>query len=146
MKDRLSPSEALAMLASCVEDNFAGAPCLAQMLADCSIMPEQMANAYNGIGSEAMPEWSRTALDWLHPSMRRAAFIHDLQWSFWSDGGQFDFRESNADFEFNAHIDARKLYGWYDPRRYIALHRASQARMILNKCGWSAYRAAYEAR
>ena len=96
----------------------------------------------NGIGSEAMPEAIRSFLDRLLPSMQIAAGIHDLEYQFSEDRSDEAFHASNARFQRNCIAVCKVLYGWYDPRRYLAMHDARRFRAILDLCGKSAWKAA----
>lgn len=103
---------------------------------------EEIKALCNGIGSSSMPAWSRDFLDKLHPSMRIAAAIHDLEYALLEDRSDSSFRECNARFQRNCIAVCRILYGWYDPRRYLAIHDAKKFRAILDLCGKPAWRKA----
>ncbi|MDD5599981.1 MAG: hypothetical protein PHV82_18700 [Victivallaceae bacterium] len=87
---------------------------------------EQLAEIFNGIGSDGFPEWLRDLLSGLHPSLMPVALIHDVQW--YERGlitepvpeplDKENFHKSNAMFDMNATKMAKFNYGWYDPRRY----------------------------
>ena len=96
----------------------------------------------NGIGSEAMPKWSREFLDRLHPSMRIAAAIHDLEYALLEDRSDQSFRECNARFQRNCATVVKVLYGWYDPRRYFAIYKSKQFAAVLDLCGKPAWKKA----
>lgn len=103
---------------------------------------EEIKALCNGIGSEAMPNWARAFLDRLHPSMRIAAAIHDLEYALLDDRSDEAFHASNARFQWNCVAVCKVLYGWYDPRRYLALYKARQFATILDICGKPAWRKA----
>lgn len=103
---------------------------------------QEIISCCNGIGSQAMPEAIRSFLDAMHPSMRIAAAIHDLEYQFSEDRSDEAFHASNARFQRNCVAVCKILYGWYDPRRYFAIHKARQFRAILDICGKSAWKAA----
>jgi len=103
---------------------------------------EEIISCCNGIGSQAMPEAVRKFLDAMHPSMRIAAAIHDLEYQFSEDRSDEAFHASNARFQRNCVAVCKILYGWYDPRRYWAIHKARQFRAILDLCGKPAWRKA----
>ena len=106
---------------------------------------EELARLYNGIGPEAFPQWLRTALDALHPSLAPVAFIHDVEWSE-SDGSEESFAESNDRFRRNGITVACATFGWWRLRRYKVMWDAWKFARICQRFGWSAWRAPYEAR
>ena len=105
----------------------------------------ELAALYNGIGPEAFPEWLRSVLDYLHPSLAPVAFIHDVEWGD-SDGTEESFAASNARFKRNGYRVARGLYPWWRLRRWIAMNDARRFGNLCQSFGWKAWRAPYEAR
>ena len=106
---------------------------------------EQLAAIYNGIGPESFPQWLRTALDALHPSLAVVAMIHDVEWSE-SDGRRETFEASNARFRRNGCKVASAAFGWWRPRRYKVMWDAVKFARICQRFGWGAFLAPYEAR
>lgn len=105
----------------------------------------ELAALYNGIGPEAFPEWLRSVLDYLHPSLAPVAFIHDVEWGD-SDGTEASFAASNARFKRNGYRVARALYPWWRLRRWIVMNDARRFGNLCQSFGWRAWRAPYEAR
>jgi len=90
----------------------------------------QLAEIFNGIGSDGFPEWLRIAISKLHPSLMAVALIHDVEWHerelltkkkkyIYPDVDRKKFRSSNKRFDINATKMAKYNYGFLDPRRYI---------------------------
>lgn len=61
--------------------------------------PEQIEEAYNGIGSSDMPDWLRNALTRQWAYYAPAAFIHDLQ--FAKGGTKKDWEKANENLYNN---------------------------------------------
>ena len=99
---------------------------------------EELAAIFNGIGPDAFPQWLRSALDALHPSLAPVAFIHDVEWHE-SDGTEASFAESNARFRRNGCKVASAAFGWWRPRRYLVMWDAVKFARICQRFGWSAW-------
>ena len=99
---------------------------------------EQLAALFNGIGPDAFPQWLRSALDALHPSLAPVAFIHDVEWHE-SDGTEASFAESNDRFRRNGCTVASAAFGWWRPRRYLVMWDAVKFARICQRFGWSAW-------
>ena len=41
---------------------------------------QQLCSIYNGIGPDSFPEWLRSFISALHPSLAVVALIHDVEW------------------------------------------------------------------
>jgi hypothetical protein len=91
---------------------------------------EELAEIFNGIGSDGFPEWLRSAISKLHPSLMAVALIHDVEWYereletkahkfIYPDVDRKRFHESNKRFKTNAVKMSKFRYGLIDPRRYI---------------------------
>ena len=106
---------------------------------------EELAGIFNGIGPDAFPQWLRSALDAVHPSLAPVAFIHDVEWHE-SDGTKESFSESNSRFRQNGCKVASAAFGWWRPRRYLVMWDSVKFARICQRFGWSAWRAPYEAR
>ena len=99
---------------------------------------DELAAIFNGIGPDAFPQWLRSALDALHPSLAPVAFIHDVEWHE-SDGTETAFAESNARFRRNGRKVASAAFGWWRPRRYLVMWDAVKFARICQRFGWSAW-------
>ena len=99
---------------------------------------EDLAAIFNGMGPDAFPQWLRSALDALHPSLAPVAFIHDVEWHE-SDGTEASFAESNARFRRNGCTVASAAFGWWRPRRYLVMWDAVKFARICQRFGWSAW-------
>ena len=106
---------------------------------------EKLAEVFNGIGPEAFPPWLRAVLDFIHPSLEPAAFIHDAEWAL-SDGSEASFTASNARFKRNGYKAAKAEFGWWRPRRYLVMNDARRYGNYCQLFGWSAWRAPYDER
>ena len=92
---------------------------------------EELAEIFNGIGSDGFPEWLRIAISTLHPSLMAVALIHDVQWHeraliielIAEIIDRENFHESNEIFDINATKMAKFNYALLDPRRYIVEFR-----------------------
>ena len=106
---------------------------------------EELSAIFNGIGPDAFPQWLRSALDALHPSLAPVAFIHDVEWHE-SDGTEASFAESNARFRRNGFKVASAAFGWWRPRRYKVMWDAVKFARICQRFGWSAWLTPCEAK
>ena len=106
---------------------------------------EELSAIFNGIGPDAFPQWLRSALDALHPSLAPVAFIHDVEWHE-SDGSASSFEASNDRFRRNGIAVACAAFGWWRPRRYKVMWDAVKFARLCQRFGWSAWCAPYEAR
>ena len=98
----------------------------------------ELSDIANGIGASWMPEWSRTLVTGLHPSLEAAALIHDLQYHA---GGDPEARRlADESFLRNCGRSARSAYRWWDPRRYAALRSAKRFYRLLRIFGGMAWR------
>lgn len=86
----------------------------------------ELAEIFNGIGSDGFPEWLRQGYSKLHPSLMPVALIHDVQWHERSlqkidNPGKIDrhkFELTNQQFKWNSDLMAKYNYSWYNPARY----------------------------
>ncbi len=98
---------------------------------------DEICGVYNGIGSDRFPEVLRNFLDMLHPTLRLAAMIHDLEYH--EGGTRKQFTESNKRFYRNGKTAAFARYSWYDPRRYLVWNKARQFSNLCQLFGWSSW-------
>lgn len=105
----------------------------------------ELASIFNGIGPDAFPQWLRSALDALHPSLAPVALIHDAEWHE-SDGTEESFTESNSRFRRNGCAVASASFGWWRLRRYKVMWDSVKFARICQRFGWSAWLAPSEAR
>lgn len=115
-----------------------------EILFKCS--REQVLEAYNGIGNDAMPAPIRWGLTKLNPPFVVPSVIHDVWWSYFSTGTAEDFLKSNVDFYENCVICTKDLYACYNPARYLYMIKAKSFHKLLDEFGWSAYMSAYQQR
>lgn len=99
---------------------------------------EDLKKIYNGIGSDSFPEWLRTVISYLHPTLGPVAMIHDVEWHK-SDGKMATFTASNDRFRANGYKIAKYRYCFLDPRRYIVMHQARKFANVCQLFGWSAW-------
>lgn len=98
---------------------------------------EELQKIFNGIGPDRFPAPIRAALDVLHPALVVVAFIHDIR--YYEGGKRSDFYAANTEFRENGYIVAKKLYGWYNPRRYRVRFFARKFAKICDLFGWEGY-------
>ncbi|MBR1609170.1 MAG: hypothetical protein IJ678_06090 [Kiritimatiellae bacterium] len=98
-----------------------------------------LAGIYNGLGSDGMPAWLRSAATYLSPDLEPVALIHDVEWHL-SDGSREGFTASNERFRRNGCRAAKARFGWADPRRYLLMHRARRFANYCRLFGWSAWK------
>lgn len=99
---------------------------------------EELARIYNGIGPETFPDWMRTGLDALHPSIKCVALIHDVEYEL-SDGSEEGFRAANERFRRNGIKVAMSEFSWYNPRRYLVMLDAVKYAAVCQLFGWSVW-------
>ena len=100
---------------------------------------DELAEIYNGLGSDSFPEWLRDALTFLSPDLEPTALIHDVEWHE-ADGTRESFTASNDRFKRNGYRSARKRFGWADPRRYLLMNRARRFGNYCQMFGWEAWK------
>ena len=103
----------------------------------------QLADIYNGIGSDGMPAWLRAAATFLSPDLEPTALIHDVEWHE-ADGTRESFTASNHRFKHNGYRSARERFGWADPRRYLLMNRARRFGNYCQLFGWDAWKSPSE--
>lgn len=109
----------------------------------CAQFPNAtLAEDYNGIGPEWMPQKLRDALDAMHADFCPAAFGHDVRFAH-SDGSHEQFVAANEEFLDNCRIIAKAKYGWWNPVRYIRLAQGRALFRAVVMFGWPAYQAAF---
>lgn len=98
----------------------------------------ELASIYNGIGPDCFPEWLRSAISSLHPSLAVVAFIHDVEWHE-SDLSHAKFTESNTRFKENGYLVAKTEFSWFNPRRYLVMNDARRYGNLCQLFGWQAW-------
>ena len=131
--------EAAELVALCEKHGLEGREAFEGLSAD------ELAGMYNGIGPDSFPDWLRSVLDFLHPSLAPVAFIHDVEWSR-SDGTKESFAASNARFKRNGYKVAKAEFGWWNPRRYVVMNQARRFGNVCQLFGWRAWLAPFEDR
>lgn len=100
---------------------------------------EELAEIYNGLGSDSMPEWLRRAATWLSPDLEPTALIHDVEWHE-ADGTREGFTASNDRFKRNGYRSAKCRFACWDPRRYLMMNRARRYGNYCQMFGWEAWK------
>ena len=100
---------------------------------------EELGRMYNGIGPEAFPDWIRSTLDGLNPTLEPVAFIHDVEWSQ-PEKSKEAWKESNRRFYENGVKAAKAKYAWWNPLRYRVIRTA---RIFADLCSTPVARKAY---
>ena len=95
---------------------------------------EELQKICNGIGAEWFPEKVRKIISAINPSFEASALLHDLMYHI-----DYGFDKSNELLKINGKIEAKAEYSWYNPIRYIALHRAKVFSRLCQKFGKNAY-------
>lgn len=100
---------------------------------------EDLANGYNGIGPEFLPETIRAKVSSHLALFAPAALIHDMRYSV-GDGTRQSFNFANYEFRDNALKLADAAFPWYSWRRY----RARAVALVLfdfvsSQSGWVAF-------
>jgi hypothetical protein len=97
----------------------------------------------NGIGPEAFPDPLRECIDKLNPTLKPAAFIHDVDWHE-SCGRYEEFQESNSRLRRNGELCADAEYSFFNPLRYWVRFKAAKFAALCNWGGWEFYRQNFE--
>ena len=88
----------------------------------------------NGIGPEFFPEKWRKIITWIFKYLEATAFLHDVEFHT-----QIGFGRANAHFFINGIREVKAKFKWYNPFRYIGLHRVRQFCYLLKIFGIFAY-------
>lgn len=102
-----------------------------------------LAGIYNGLGSDGMPAWLREAATFLSPDLEPTALVHDVDYHR-ADGTREGFDAANKRFKVNGRRTAKKLFAWYDPRRYALMNRARRYGNYCQMFGWKAWKSPSE--
>jgi hypothetical protein len=107
---------------------------------------EELAECYNGAGSDKTPKLIRKVLTRLLGFAKEAVLIHDAEYQyasrFWPVNyyTQNKFHTANLRLGENAEILAKERTSWYLPLRYCwRLFVACQAPKICNEWGYDAW-------
>lgn len=115
----------------------------AERLADFTL--PDLSQICNGIGPDFFADELRKFIDDLHPTLRPAAMVHDLDF-YLGKGTWEDFTAANDRLAVNGIICANERYKFYDPRRYLVQRSARRFAALCQMFGWKAYLAAIEQR
>ena len=102
---------------------------------------KELSCIYNGIGPESFPNWLRTIINGLNPSLEVVALIHDVEWHE-TDHTEKTWKETNARFKRNGYKVAKAKYGWWNPFRYRVMR---QSYLFSKACGTMCGRLAWDA-
>lgn len=105
---------------------------------------EEIIASCNGIGPDRWPEAVRNVIDFLNPCFILPSVIHDLSFTYDNDGTAEKFHHHNKIFEVNCSLMSKYSYGWWNPMRYVYLHKAKKFGMLLDDFGWKAWEDAYK--
>ena len=95
---------------------------------------DELAAIFNGIGPDAFPQWLRSALDALHPSLAPVAFIHDVEWHESENAPEMSVANRRVAAQIATQSSARaKRSGHKAPRTETAFAE-SNARFRRNGC------------
>ena len=103
---------------------------------------EEIASAYNGVGSELTWKWLRKILSFIFRWALCAVIIHDTIWQY-KDKYKLtieDFYISNENLKINARKQLKQNTPWYHPLyayRYYNAWRAGRACNIFGKEAWN---------
>jgi hypothetical protein len=106
---------------------------------------DELAECYNGAGSDHTPEAVRKVLSRLLKFAKEAILVHDADYEYtkrFIPVEYVDFKiflEANRRLGENASILAKKSSAWYSPLRYWRIFVARHARYICDKWGYSAW-------
>ena len=104
----------------------------------------QLAEGYNGIGPEFLPERVRERVSEILEIFEPAALIHDMRYSM-GDGCHRCFYYANWEFQENCRTLADHAYPWYSWKRYRARTVADLlAKAVRSEAGWIAWQDASE--
>lgn len=108
--------------------------------------PDELRDAYNGIGPDSFPDELRERVTAHLAIFEPAAFIHDLRFAL-SNGRRYEFNLANIEFRENCKRCAACAYSWFaHPFKRL---RAQAVARLLYECvaspaGWQAWRDAAE--
>jgi hypothetical protein len=106
---------------------------------------EELAECYNGAGSDSTPKLIRKVLTKLLGFAQEAILIHDAEYQYASRFWATDyytkdkFHAANRRLGDNAEVLAVKRTPWYSPLRYWRIFVAWRARNICDDLGYDAW-------
>jgi hypothetical protein len=106
---------------------------------------EELAECYNGAGSDETPELVRKVLTRLLGFAQEAVLIHDAEYHyssrFWPTNYFYTdkFYAANKRLGENAHKLAIERTPWYSVLRYWRMFVAREARRVCNELGYDAW-------
>lgn len=102
-----------------------------------------LAQAYNGIGPEFLPETVRAKATKVLHAFEPAALIHDAR-THESDGSRSGFQFAAREFRFNCLTLADRAYPWWNWKRYRArLVAEALYDAVSSAAGWKAWQDAH---
>jgi hypothetical protein len=111
-------------------------------LANCEILSkysdEELANIYNGLGSDSFPKLIREILTGTNKELEPVALIHDVEWND-ADGKWESFTASNDRFKANGKKIAKKKFSFFNPNRYYVILKAETFGNLCQQYGWKAW-------
>ena len=98
-----------------------------------------LAEIYNGIGPEFLPDETRNKVTAYLSIFEAAALIHDVRYHE-GDGTRKAFNYANSEFRVNCRKLAEFHYAWYNWRRYRAYAVATMLyEAVSSEFGWIAF-------
>lgn len=102
----------------------------------------ELAEIYNGIGPEFLPEETRNKVTEYLAIFEAAALIHDVRYNE-GDGTRKAFNLANVEFRANCRKLAEFHYAWYNWRRYRAYAVSEMLyKAVASEFGWIAFKSA----
>lgn len=120
-----------------IEHKLPGYECLTKF------SDEELADMYNGIGADWMPDWSRKAADNIWPIFLPCALIHDVRYATEKDRSRAMFYKVNDDLRKGCLYCADHHFAWWRPSRYLARRSGKILAQACDDFGFRAWKEAY---